>query len=321
MTGIYVIYPERKVMGVTELMSLAKQAFNDGLIDNTAEDPEDAIYLLEDAGLITMKIHLVSDLHLEFAPYNEGYPAGTDVIIAAGDISTGCRAPFALREIYGEDIPIVYIAGNHEHYGHEIHRNRFDIMNEAEQFNIHFLDDNFIEIDGVIFLGGTLWTNYLLHGEQNKFPSMNAASMDMNDFRRIKVKKDETYRDLIPDDTLTMHKKSLSYFERILEYANAMNKPTVVVSHMAPHSKSIHRRFEGDRVNPYYASDLEKFIDKHNPTLWVHGHMHDSFDYKVFETRVVCNPRGYGTRTYDKTGKLVIENENVAFNPKLLLDI
>jgi hypothetical protein len=54
-TGIYVIYPERKVMGVNELMSLAKSAFNDGLILNTAEDPEDAIFLLENAGLITVQ--------------------------------------------------------------------------------------------------------------------------------------------------------------------------------------------------------------------------------------------------------------------------
>lgn len=55
MTGIYVIFPERKVMGVAEIMSLAKQAFNDGVIDNTADDPEDAIYLLENAGVITVQ--------------------------------------------------------------------------------------------------------------------------------------------------------------------------------------------------------------------------------------------------------------------------
>lgn len=55
MTGIYTIYPERKLMGVAELMSMAKSAFNEGLIDNTADDPEDAIYLLENAGLITVQ--------------------------------------------------------------------------------------------------------------------------------------------------------------------------------------------------------------------------------------------------------------------------
>jgi len=40
---------------VAELMSLAKSAFNDGKLLNTAEDPEDAIYLLENAGLITVQ--------------------------------------------------------------------------------------------------------------------------------------------------------------------------------------------------------------------------------------------------------------------------
>jgi hypothetical protein len=27
--------------------------------------------------------------------------------------------------------------------------------------------------------------------------------------------------------------------------------------------------------------------------VWVHGHMHDPFDYTLGETRVICNPRGY----------------------------
>jgi Icc-related predicted phosphoesterase len=27
--------------------------------------------------------------------------------------------------------------------------------------------------------------------------------------------------------------------------------------------------------------------------LWIHGHMHESFDYEVYGTRLVCNPRGY----------------------------
>jgi hypothetical protein len=54
-TGIYVIFPERKIVLLQEIMSLAKSAFNDGKLDNTAEDVEDAIFMLENAGLITVQ--------------------------------------------------------------------------------------------------------------------------------------------------------------------------------------------------------------------------------------------------------------------------
>ena len=55
MNGIYIIYPERRTVSPTMIMSWAKDAFANGQIDNTADDVEDAIYLLENAGLITVQ--------------------------------------------------------------------------------------------------------------------------------------------------------------------------------------------------------------------------------------------------------------------------
>ena len=34
---------------------------------------------------------------------------------------------------------------------------------------------------------------------------------------------------------------------------------------------------------------------EHQPRLWIHGHTHESFDYQIGKTRVVCNPRGYAS--------------------------
>ena len=42
-----------------------------------------------------------------------------------------------------------------------------------------------------------------------------------------------------------------------------------------------------------FASSLEGLIEEYQPILWIHGHTHDPFDYELFATRVVCNPRGY----------------------------
>ena len=65
-----------------------------------------------------MKIHYLSDLHLEFGkmPKNYRVPAGTDVVVLAGDIGVGLAGlHWALLAF---DCPVVYVAGNHEHYGH-----------------------------------------------------------------------------------------------------------------------------------------------------------------------------------------------------------
>ena len=47
-------------------------------------------------------------------------------------------------------------------------------------------------------------------------------------------------------------------------------------------------------MNGGYCSDLsETILDNENIKYWVHGHVHDDFDYTIGETRVACNPRGY----------------------------
>lgn len=40
-------------------------------------------------------------------------------------------------------------------------------------------------------------------------------------------------------------------------------------------------------------STFEPLIEKGRPALWIHGHTHDAFDYELYGTKVVCNPRGY----------------------------
>ena len=69
----------------------------------------------------------------------------------------------------------------------------------------------------------------------------------------------------------------------------------VVVGHHAPCKASTHPKYIDDTMmNGAYSSDLSDFIlDRPCIKLWVHGHMHDTFDYMVGSTRVVCNPRGY----------------------------
>lgn len=54
--------------------------------------------------------------------------------------------------------------------------------------------------------------------------------------------------------------------------------------------------YKDDDGNPAYASDLEPILLSRKPDLWVHGHVHNSNDYRIGTTRVVSNPKGMGRR-------------------------
>ena len=62
-----------------------------------------------------MKLHVLSDLHLEFADFT---PASNtaDVIVLAGDIGLRAEGVTWARKSF-PDQEIIYVAGNHEFYG------------------------------------------------------------------------------------------------------------------------------------------------------------------------------------------------------------
>jgi len=97
----------------------------------------------------------------------------------------------------------------------------------------------------------------------------------------------------LPGHTAKVHEETKQYFESVLK-AN-QSKKFVVITHHAPSFMSIHENYKNDRLmNGGYASNLEDFIlDNTNITYWIHGHMHNTFNYTIGETQVLCNPRGY----------------------------
>lgn len=85
-----------------------------------------------------------------------------------------------------------------------------------------------------------------------------------------------------------------SAIERVLAQPHA--GPTIVVTHHAPSAMSLPA---GERLHESagaFASDLSDVLWRYQPELWVHGHVHSAADYRVGNTRVLCNPRGIGGR-------------------------
>ena len=259
-----------------------------------------------------MRILLLSDLHHELwrenAPVIDPVASRPDIVILAGDIDTGAKAvTWAAATFAG--IPVLYVHGNHEAYGRNLDATQDDIAAAcAASGNVHFLDCGEYIAGSVRFLGATMWTDFCLYGDDSRAAAMRAAEAVMNDYRRIRLAK-KGYRKLRAPDTAgyhTLHKGWL---------ATKLDEPfdglTVVITHMAPSMQSVVGQYANDLISAAYASRLEDLAHKAN--LWVHGHMHDSFDYTIGDCRVVTNPCGYIRRDGSP--------ENERFDPNFVIEL
>ena len=50
--------------------------------------------------------------------------------------------------------------------------------------------------------------------------------------------------------------------------------------------------YAGSPLNPYFLCDMTRYME--TVDLWLYGHTHTSKDFYEGNTRLVCNPRGYG---------------------------
>jgi len=247
-----------------------------------------------------MKIQILSDLHLEFADMAINHSAA-DVVILAGDIHVGQKGvEWAINAI--PDKPVLYVLGNHEYYGHIYPTLINTLKAVAANTNVHVLENDMITINDVSFYGCTLWTDLNLYGNA-RLVGMQCEQM-LADFRKIRTAP--RYSRLRSFDVERIHAASKTW----LETSYNKNSPkSVVITHHAPSTLSIHPRFEDELLSACFASKLDDLVTALSPKLWIHGHMHDSFDYTIGATRVICNPRGYP-----------MEKE-MGFNPTLIVEI
>lgn len=239
-----------------------------------------------------MKIQYMSDLHLEFGN-TEGEmflpePVG-DVLILAGDIITvhGLANVDSKKNRYKKLFDhasanwkhVFFIAGNHEYYKW----NKSNVPSYLRQWvnqwdNVHFFENDTMQIDGITFVGATLWTDFF--GGQERYAAYVAGVM--NDYAS------HTY--LTTSMTADYHQRSKGY----IEYVAKNNDKVVVFTHHAPSSLSSHPKYAGDMANAGYYSNMEEFLEQ-LPSIkyWIHGHMHNPSDYMIGQTKVVANPRGY----------------------------
>ncbi|HMN79855.1 MAG TPA: metallophosphoesterase [Burkholderiaceae bacterium] len=253
-----------------------------------------------------MKLNILSDLHLGFGAMD--LPAnGADVVVLAGDIS---RPRLAIDWALKFDKPVLYVPGNHEFYGGSIDGTLAELQRLTAGTHVQVLADRELVIGGVRFLGSTLWTDFALFDDPGQRAAAKAeATSLLRDFSRIRLH--ESSAELFtPDDSAELFRHHAGWLAGRL--ASPHPGPTVVITHHAPSRDSIHPRFAGSLLNTCFVSDATHLLRADRVPLWIHGHTHDSFDYRVNGTRVVCNPRGYA-----RDGV----NENPAFDPDFIVEV
>ena len=274
-----------------------------------------------------MRVAVASDLHLEFGNIELKNTENADVLILSGDIcvahafSTKPEFLKFFKQVCSEFKEVLYVMGNHEHYNGDFATSKDTLQEHLSQLkNLHILEKETFQLGEYTFVGGTLWTD--MNGG-DEF-TMYHVGRSMNDFRciensnklltqkvpvyqkgedgkyfigengsliQIGEKFEEYTATLTTEDVAEDHKKFLKYLETVLKKDGKF----IVVGHHAPSKLSTHPRYQNDTLmNGGYSSSLDFFIEEHPEILlWTHGHTHETFDYNIGTTRIVCNPRGY----------------------------
>ena len=238
-----------------------------------------------------MKITVVSDLHLECGDVT--LPGG-DVLILSGDVCEARHVSkysrFFTEECSAKYRETVYVLGNHEFYGGNYQKTYAKVALGLPD-NVTLLENQTHQIDDVVFVGATLWTDMNKNDPLTKWQ----CGQSMNDYKSITMfnESKHVYHKLQVDRTIADHFASRAFIRDTV--TADLKQKYVVVTHHAPSFASVDPTYQDQTLmNGAYASDLTDLIlDNPQIKLWTHGHMHNVSDYMIGSTRVVCNPRGY----------------------------
>ncbi len=152
-----------------------------------------------------------------------------DILVLAGDIHNGTDAVEYARSLPFEG-PILFVPGNHEYWGHTIKALDQQFREQTQGTNIHYLQQDSILIEGLRFVGCTLWTSFDLFGAEQRQQAMDAS------FYIDHPIVGANGRPIQPEETRAIHLEHWSYLKRTL--SQPFENPTVVVTHHAPSPRS-----------------------------------------------------------------------------------
>lgn len=248
-------------------------------------------------------MHVLSDLHLERGHRDLMPGDDADVVVLAGDIALGTDGVRWARA-WGDGRPVLYVAGNHEFYGQTLPDLTAQLREAAEGSSVHVLENDEVVLDGVRFLGATLWSDFEFDGAEHRELSMRVCERAVSDYRLIRHGDED--RPLRAADTRALHMTSRDWLQERL--AQEHDGPTVVITHHAPYILWRPPEMALRLVAGAFVSDLASLMGGERAAAWIYGHTHRAADRDVGGTRLVSNPRGYpDERVAGFDAQLVIE--------------
>jgi len=233
---------------------------------------------------VSFRVQILSDLHFEFdgdggEAFANNVPVAGDVLVLAGDLiplREAAKVRHAFDWFCDRFKQVIFVPGNHEYYRTcPVDAEALLVSCAREISNLHVLNPGILLIEGIRFLGATLWFP--------ETPDEILYRRYLNDFRTI--------RGFLPwvHNTHAVH----------LEFLETRVQPgDIVITHHLPHPRSISPEHAGSSLNRFFlAGDAAKLVERSQARLWIHGHTHAPCDYVIGETRIVCNPRGYPSET------------------------
>ena len=283
-----------------------------------------------------MRIQYVSDLHLEFYEKLAAIPridVVGDVLVLAGDVGYPTKPLFwkFMEEQSRRFKNIIYVPGNHEYYhtNAAIEKHRLLTIDEMDELirselrrrcltNIYMLQNDVCIIDGVRFIGSTLWS-YIDENMKYEIVSM------MNDYARIFIGHNFLERGsdngaasaaLDRDDAVGLHRLTVgevnrrsavdsAYIAEQLQQPAGGSSKTVVVTHHLPSMEMIDAKYAGSAINSAFASNILHTLSV-KPDVWICGHSHTAAMKEIEGVVCVMNPVGYPGENNDfNTGQYI----------------
>lgn len=239
-----------------------------------------------------MKLLILSDLHLDCEQdkgksFVDSLSSEADVVALAGDISAAEHISETLSYFCKKFKHVIFTHGNHEFYSatrNNVISWTFDALSENP--NLHWLDNDIVTINGQRFLGTPLWFKH----QDNDFLYKHQC----NDFIFI-----PSYEDWALEQSV----KSFDFLK------NNIEADDIVISHFVPSANSFYGKFKYMTSNRFYLHNCESIIAEKKPKMWVHGHTHQSSNYVLNKTKIICNPKGQDFDEINKNfdSNLIIE--------------
>jgi predicted phosphodiesterase len=278
-----------------------------------------------------VNIQLLSDLHLESHPHFAAQPlAGADVLVLAGDIGSYQQdsaltrlavpdfglARFSPRPVHeggaGWPTPVIFVPGNHEYDGLEFDEAHQRLRQACERWGLIWLEQESVVLQGVRFVGCTLWSDFDGLSSAAGTPANAAAGTAPGALAEHLKARDKAFRaanfylrknhslqagaPMLAEQVREQALKSQRWLRQAL--ATGFDGPTVAVTHFAPSLLSADPRYGLTPGTAGFCNALDDLLPA--AQLWLHGHLHCPQDYVSRGCRVVANPLGYARKGEQK---------------------